>query len=60
MLCPLLWAAPSGLMNVMRRAIPLAREEQQTLRENDGFPDWDYMPGGPSGPRIEVCVTSTL
>jgi hypothetical protein len=50
MLCVPLWAAPFGLFNVMRRAIPLTREVQQELLENDGFPDWDYMPGGPRSP----------
>ena len=33
--------APSG---------PLTYEEQQRLLDEDGFPDWDYMPGGPSEP----------
>jgi hypothetical protein len=37
MLCPLLRAAPFGLVNVMRRAISLTREVQQELLENDGF-----------------------
>jgi hypothetical protein len=50
MLCPLLWAAPFGLVNVMRRAIKLTWDEQQALLDNDGFPDWDYMPPGPSEP----------
>jgi hypothetical protein len=50
MLCPLLRAAPFGLVNIMRRATPLSREEQQMLLDNDGFPDWDYMPSGPSEP----------
>jgi hypothetical protein len=50
LLCPLLWAAPFGLVNVMVRAIPLTREQQQTLLDDHGFPDWDYMPGGPSEP----------
>lgn len=43
MLCTLLWTAPFGLLNVMRRAQPLTREVQQELLENDGLPDWDYM-----------------
>jgi hypothetical protein len=50
MLCPILWAAPFGLVNIMRRAVPLAREEQLRRLANDGFPDWDYMPPGPSEP----------
>jgi hypothetical protein len=49
-LCPLLWAAPFGLFNVMRWAIPLTRKEQLSLLDTDGFADWDYMPGGPSSP----------
>jgi hypothetical protein len=50
MLCPLLWSAPFGFVNVMRRAIPLTRHEQLALLDSDGFPDWDYMPGGPGEP----------
>src|SRR6266700_3920753 len=49
-MCPLLWSAPFGLVNIMRRAIPRAWEEQQSLLDTDGFPDWDYKPGGPSSP----------
>ncbi len=49
-LCPLLLAGPCGLVNVMRRAVPLTREEQLALLDGDGFPDWDYMPGGPCSP----------
>lgn len=49
-MCPLLWGAPFGLIAVMRRAVPLTREVQQALLDNEGFPDWDYMPGGPSDP----------
>jgi hypothetical protein len=50
MLCPLLWAAPFGSVNVMRRATPLTSAQHQELHRNDGFPKWDYMPGGPSSP----------
>ena len=50
MLCPILWAAPIGLVNIMRRAVSLAREERLHRLANDGFPDWDYMPPGPSEP----------
>jgi hypothetical protein len=50
MLCPILWTAPFGLVNVMRRAIPLTRNQQQELLDTDGFPDWDYLPPGPSEP----------
>ena len=49
-MCPLLWSAPFGLFNIMRRAVPLAWEEQQSLLYRDGFPDWDYIPSGPSCP----------
>jgi hypothetical protein len=50
MLCPVLWAAPFGLVIVMQRAVALTRQEQQELLFNHGFPDWDYMPGGPRSP----------
>jgi hypothetical protein len=33
----------------MRRAVPLTRQ-QLDLLDSDGFPDWDYMPPGPSEP----------
>jgi hypothetical protein len=49
-MCPLLWAAPFGLINVMRRAIPMTAEQNRDLKANGGFPDWGYMPGGPSSP----------
>jgi hypothetical protein len=38
------------LFNIMRRAMPLTRSEQLLLLKSDGFPDWDYMPGGPPSP----------
>ncbi|MGX1325438.1 hypothetical protein ACVMFA_007395 [Bradyrhizobium liaoningense] len=50
MLCPILWAAPFGVLNIMRRAVPLTRQQQLALLDSDGFPDWDYMPGGPGEP----------
>jgi hypothetical protein len=50
MLCPLLWGAPFGFINVMRRAIPLTSEQHQAHRDNGSFPDWDYIPGGPERP----------
>jgi hypothetical protein len=28
----------------MQRAEPLSEHEAQRLREEDGFPDWDYAP----------------
>ena len=49
-LCPMLWSAPYGLLYVMRRAVPLTREQQLFLLDSDGFPDWDYVPGGPGEP----------
>ena len=49
-LCPLLWIAPFGLVNVMRRAVPLTLGQHQELHRNHGSPKWDYMPGGPSSP----------
>ena len=50
MLCPIVWAAPYGLLNVMPRAVPLTREDQLRRLANDDFPDWDYMPCGPGEP----------
>ncbi|MGJ5088590.1 hypothetical protein [Bradyrhizobium sp. HKCCYLRH3097] len=50
MLCPIIWAAPYGLFNVMRRAVPLTPEDQQKRLDSGDFPDWDYMPGGPKEP----------
>jgi hypothetical protein len=50
MLCPILWAAPFGLVNIMRRAVPLTRDDQLRRLATDDFPDWDYMPGGPKDP----------
>jgi membrane protease YdiL (CAAX protease family) len=47
---PLLWIAPFGLVNVMRRAVPLTLGQHQELHRNHGSPKWDYMPGGPSSP----------
>jgi hypothetical protein len=49
-MCPLLWGAPFGLINVMRRAVPLTSEQHRDLRTNGGLPDWKYMPGGPDCP----------
>jgi hypothetical protein len=45
-----LWAAPFGLINVMRRAIPLTSQQHRDIKANNGFPRWDYMPGGPDSP----------
>ena len=49
-LCPLLWGAPFGLINVMRRAIPLTSEQLQAHWDNGNLPDWNYMPGEPDCP----------
>jgi hypothetical protein len=46
-LCPLLWGTPFGLINVMRRAIPLTSEQHQAHWDNGSLPDWNYMPGEP-------------
>ena len=50
-LCPVVWCSPKGLLLIQRSARPLTRAEQQErLKSVNGFPDWDYMPGGPEGP----------
>lgn len=40
MLCPIVWTAPFGFANVMRRAVPLTREDQLHRLETCDFPDW--------------------
>jgi hypothetical protein len=50
MLCPIVWTSPFALVNLMRRAIPLSRDEQLHRIATHDFPDWDYMPGGPGEP----------
>jgi hypothetical protein len=50
MLCPIVWTAPFAFANVMRRAVPLTREDQLHRLATCDFPDWDYMPGGPKDP----------
>ena len=50
MLCPILWSAPLGLVNIMRRAVPLTQDDQLNRIATDDFPDWEYMPGGPGEP----------
>ena len=50
MLCPIVWAVPFGLLNIMPRAIPLTRQDQLHRLATHDFPDWDYMPGGPREP----------
>jgi hypothetical protein len=49
-LCPMLWGAPFGVINVMRRAVPLTSEQHQAHWHNGTLPDWNYMPGGPDCP----------
>ena len=44
MLCPILFAVPGDLALVMKRATPISEDEAHQLRENFGFPDWDYVP----------------
>ena len=38
LLCPVLWAAPFGVMNVMRRAIPLTFDQHRELMNGGNFP----------------------
>jgi hypothetical protein len=46
MLCPILWAALFGLFNVMWRAIPLTRQQQQQeLLDADGAANADLAQG---------------
>ena len=52
MLCPIIYSFPFGIANVMPRAVQLTREDQVRRLEADDFPDWDYMPGGPSATAI--------
>jgi hypothetical protein len=47
-LCPIILAAPFGLLVVMRRAVPLTEEEAAELRATRGLPEWDSVLGDPS------------
>jgi hypothetical protein len=44
MLCPVVWCSPFGLLLVARAAEPLTLAERNDLLDNEGFPDWDYVP----------------
>ena len=48
-LCPLLFGAPLGVINIMRRAKPLTSDQHIYLKANRGLPDWVYT-GGPECP----------
>jgi hypothetical protein len=44
MLCPVLACLPFGVGLLLQRAEPLSRDECHQLINEDGFPDWDYVP----------------
>jgi hypothetical protein len=50
MLCPVLWCTPAGNVLLMRTARPLTESKRDHLMENDGFPDWDYVPPDEGSP----------
>ena len=50
MLCPVLACRADGLFLLMLAANPLSEEEAEQHRQNDTFPDWDYLPGGEGCP----------
>src|SRR5450830_740961 len=50
MLCPILAIMPLSIAVVMLRARPLMEDEKNYLIENDGFPDWDYVPPDETAP----------
>jgi hypothetical protein len=50
MLCPPLWCSKSGKILIARAAKPLAQAEFNKLRDEDGFPDWDYVPPDETAP----------
>ena len=50
MLCPVLACWASGLVLLMLAADPLSEEEAEQHRQDDTFPDWDYLPGGEECP----------
>jgi hypothetical protein len=45
MLCPVHWCSGDGQVLVMASARTLSAADHEELLDNDGFPDWDYMPG---------------
>lgn len=49
-LCPVLACCLSGFVLVMPEARPLTKAEADEHESNDTYPDWDYVPGGPSEP----------
>lgn len=50
MLCPVVACWAGSLVLVMLAAEPLSEEEAEQHRQNDTFPDWDYLPGGEECP----------
>jgi hypothetical protein len=44
MLCPSYYCSRNGLLLIARRAKPISEMEAGRLREDDAFPDWDYVP----------------
>jgi hypothetical protein len=50
MLCPVLACFPGGLLLVMKSVVEITEVEAQDLRNQRGFPDWDYEPGGEECP----------
>jgi hypothetical protein len=50
MLCPVLCCTPAGTALLMPAARPLTEQERDHLWKIDGFPDWDYVPGGDEHP----------
>jgi hypothetical protein len=44
MLCPVIACSPRGSVLITRAATPLTREEFDSVRSADAFPDWDYDP----------------
>jgi hypothetical protein len=45
MLCPVRWWSAGGQLLAMASAQPLSKADHEELLDDDGFPDWDYMPG---------------
>jgi hypothetical protein len=50
MLCPVLACWAHGLLLLMLSAEPLSEEEAEKHRQDDTFPDWDYLPGSEDCP----------
>ncbi|BAQ44342.1 hypothetical protein Maq22A_c04635 [Methylobacterium aquaticum] len=49
-LCPVLACRADGQLLLMPAASPLSEEEAERRRQNDDFPDWDYIAGGEGEP----------